>query len=97
MDQQRQGTRSTNTSLINPDTMEDVPQFTNNNRSHPIYMTITDLDGNLYSDQTGRLTIISNRGNCSVVIFFAVDGNYIKYYPNKSQHCSQLLKEYDDV
>ena len=40
MDQQWQGTRSTKPVSIKPDTMEEIPQLTNNNRSHYIYMTI---------------------------------------------------------
>ena len=96
MDQTRAGTRSTR---ANPDTdpMEAVPQTPLNDRTHHVYMTITDVEGRLYSDQTGRFPITSNRGNCYVVIFYAVDGNYIKSYPIKSRHRSQLLKAYDDV
>ena len=60
-------------------------------------MTITNLDSKLYSEQTGRFPITSNRGNCYVVIFYAVDGNYIKSHPINSHHRSQLLKAYDDV
>ena len=69
MDQQRQGTRSTKPVPIKPDTMEEVPQLPNNERSHHVYMKITDLEGKLYSDQTGRFTIPSTRGKCHVVIF----------------------------
>ena len=60
-------------------------------------MTITDLDGKLYSHQNCCFPITSNCGNCYVVNFFAVDVNYIKLYPIKYQHRSQLLKAYDDV
>ena len=91
MDQQRQDTGSTNPIPIKPDTMEEVPQLPNNNSSHHVYMTINDLDGKLYSDQTGRFPITSNRGNFYVVILYAVDGNY------KSHYLSQVLKAYDDV
>ena len=77
--------------------MEEVPQFPNNDRSHHVYMKITDLDGKLYSNQTGCFPITSNRGSCYVVILYSVDGNYIKAYPIKSRHFSQLLKVYDDV
>ena len=97
MDQQRQDTGSTNPIPIKPDTMEEVPQLPNNNSSHHVYMTINDLDGKLYSDQTGRFSITSNRRNCYVVIIYAVDGNYIKSYPIKSHNRSQLLKYYDGL
>ena len=68
----------------------------NDCRNH-VYMTITDLDSKIYYNQTCCSHITSNRGNCCVVIFYAVDGNYIKAYPIKSHHHSQLLKAYDDV
>ena len=77
--------------------MDEVPQLPNNDRIHYVYMTITNLDGNLYSDQTGRFPITSNHGNCYVVIFYAVDGKNIKVYPIKSHHRSQLLKACCDV
>ena len=78
MDQQRQGTSSTKPVPIDTDTMEEVTQMPNNDRSHHFYMTITDLEGKLYSYQTGRFPITPNRGNCYVIILYAVDGNYIK-------------------
>ena len=97
MDQQRQCMLSTKPVPINPNTMEKVPHLNNNERSHDVYMIITDLHGKLYSDQTGRFPITSNCGNCYVIIFYAVNGNYIKAYPINPHHCSQLLKAYDDV
>ena len=97
MDQQRQGTRSTKPLLIKPDTMEEVPQLPSNERSHHVYMKITDLDGKLYSNQTGRFTITSNLGNFYVVIFYAVDGKYIKAYTINYHHLSELLKAYNDI
>ena len=77
--------------------MEEAPQLPKNDRIHHVYMTITDLDGKLYSDQPGRFLITSNRGNCYVVIFYAVNGNCIKAYPIKYRHRSQLLNAYDDL
>ena len=86
MDQQRQGTRSTKPVTIKTNTMEEVPQLPKKERIHHVYMTITDLDGKLHSDQTVRFPITSNHGNFYVVILYAVDGNYIKAYPIKSHH-----------
>ena len=45
----------------------------------------------------GRFPITSNCKNCYVVIFFAADQNYIKSYPIKSRHHSQLLKVYEEL
>ena len=97
MDQRRTGIRSTTSTATEGDSMEPVQQTPSNDRSHHVYMSITDIDGKLYSDQTGRFPITSNRGNCYVVIFYAVDGNYIKSYPIKSRHRSELLKAYEEV
>ena len=97
MDQQRQGKRSTKPSPIKSDTMEEVPQLPKNECSHHVYMKIADLDGKLYSKQTGRFPITSNCGNCYAVIFYAVDSKYIKAYPIKSQHRSQILNTYNDI
>ena len=60
-------------------------------------MTISEIDGKLYSDQTGRFPVTDNRGNCYVSLFYTVDLNYIKSYPLKSRHRSYLLKAHDDV
>ena len=78
MDQQRQGTCSTKTVPIKPGTTEEVPQLTNNYFSHHVYTKTTNLEDKLYSDQTGRFPITSNRGSFYVAIFYAVDGNCIR-------------------
>ena len=97
MDQRRIGIRSTKPITKEADSMEPVTQTPTNDRCHHVYMSITDIDGKLYSDQTGQFPITSNRGNCYVVIFYASDGNYIKSYPIKSRHRTQLLKAYEEV
>ena len=60
-------------------------------------MTISEIDGNLHSDQTGYFPVTSNRGNCYVPLVYTVDSNYNKSYSLKSRHCSELLKSYDNV
>ena len=97
MYQKRQGTRSTKPVPIDPDTTEEAPNLTNNNHIHHVYMTITNLYGKLYSDETGHFPIMPNCGNCYVVIFYEVDGNYIKAYPIKYHHRSHLIKAYNDM
>ena len=51
----------------------------------------------MYSDQTGRFPITSNRGNSLVAIFYAVNVNDTKSYPLKSRDRSQLLQAYEGV
>ena len=91
MDQRQTGIRSTRPKSKQPprptperemaDAMECPPQSPNNDRCHQVFMTVAEVDGKLYSDQPGCFPITSNRGNILVVIFYAVDGNYIKSYP----------------
>ena len=97
MDQRRTGIRSTKPTTKEADSMDPVPQTPTNDRCHHVYMSITDINGILYSDQTGRFPITSNRGNCYFFIFYASDGNYIKSYPIKSRHRTQLLTAYEDI
>ena len=100
MNQRRAGIRSTCVppdTEPEPDSMELVPQTLHNDHINHIYMTTEDIEEKLYSDQTVHFPITSNRGNSVVVIFFCADGNYIKSYPIKSRHRSNLLKAYNDV
>ena len=92
MDQCKVGIHSTKTKRSDPNPMESVPQTPLNNKTHHVYMSIADIEGRLFSDQTGRFPITSNQGNCYFIIFYAVDGNYIKSYPIKSRHRSKLNK-----
>lgn len=58
---------------------------------------MVDIDGQLFTDQTGRFPLTSNKGNNYVVIFYTVDANHIKSYPIKSRHRSELLRAYSEV
>jgi len=62
-----------------------------------VFMTITKVDCQLFIDQTGRFPVTSNRGNNYIVIFYVVDANYIKSYPIKSCHHTELIKAYTNV
>ena len=71
MDQQQTGIRSTRPKSKQPprptpeqemaDAMECPPQSPNNDRCHQVFMTVTEVNGKLYSDQTGRFPITSTR------------------------------------
>jgi hypothetical protein len=90
MDQSCQGKQSTNTGSpegIPPpfppdskpiDTMEPLPQEPFNAPTHFVFMTIIEISGMLFSSQSGRFPITSNRGNKYVVIFYIYDANFIK-------------------
>jgi hypothetical protein len=72
-------------------------QAPHNDKTNMVFMSMVEVEGQLFTDQTGRFPVSSNRGNNYIVIFYAVDPNYIKSYPIKSRHRSELLKAYDDV
>eukprot|EP00804_Cyclotella_cryptica_P020487 CCRYP_019795-RA/>CCRYP_019795-RA protein AED:0.41 eAED:0.41 QI:0/-1/0/1/-1/1/1/0/277 len=104
MDQTRAGIRSTKAARIHPaccssphNTMEPPQQAPNNDKTNMVFLTIAKVDGQLFTDQTGRFPVTSSRGNNYIVIFYIVDANYIKSYPIKSRHRTELIKAYDDV
>eukprot|EP00970_Alexandrium_tamarense_P007123 scaffold1237_cov194-Alexandrium_tamarense.AAC.1 len=102
MDQRRTGIRSTKSSHAVPppnvvDTMEEPEQAPQNDKTNMVFMTIAEAEGQLFTDQTGRFPVTSNRGNNYIVLFYVVDANFIKSYPIKSRHRTELLKAYDDV
>ncbi|KAL7474137.1 hypothetical protein ACHAW6_000129 [Cyclotella cf. meneghiniana] len=58
---------------------------------------MVDIQGQLFTDQTGRFPVTSNRGNNYIVIFYMVDANHFKSCPIKSRHRTELLLAYNDV
>jgi hypothetical protein len=102
MDQRMQGIRSTKSSHANPspdaiDTMEEPEQAPSNDKTNMVFMTIAEADGQLFTDQTGRFPVTSNKGNNYIVLFYVVDANFIKSYPIKSRHRTEILKAYEEV
>ena len=77
LDQKSQGLRSTKVKMeskienkseikIESDTL---PQEPNNGKTNEIYIALEDIDGKIYSDQTGKFPRTSNRGMKYVMIF----------------------------
>ena len=104
MDQTRAGIRSTKSSLLPPtenpplpDTMEPPEQAPHNDKTNMVFLTLAEVEGQLFTDQTGRFPVTSSRGNNYIVMFYVVDANYIKSYPIKSRHRTELIRAYDDV
>ena len=99
LDQWRQGIRSTKSALatITLEPMEAPPQLPLNDKTNMVFMTMLDIEGQLFTDQTGCFPISSNRGNNYIVILYAFDTNYIKSYPIKSRHSTKILKAYKEV
>jgi hypothetical protein len=100
MDQRRAGILSTKSSRASTrdselDHMVEQEQAPQNDKTHIVFMTIVTVEGQLFTDQTGRFPVTSNRGNNYIVVFYAVDPNYIKSYPIKSRHRSELMMAYE--
>jgi hypothetical protein len=98
MDQTRQGQRSTqpnptNTSdaniLLDDDDNNALPHHINEGLTNLVFMVIHDITGLVFSNQTGRFPITSNRGQAYLVIFYIYDANFIASvpikYPNKTR------------
>ena len=76
LDQKSQGLRSTKPKIeknnakseikIEPDTPLQEP---NNEKTNEVYIALEDIDGKIYSDQTGKFPRTSNRGMKYVMIF----------------------------
>jgi hypothetical protein len=109
MDQSHQGKQSTKASSPtgNPppfppdgkpiDTMKPLPQEPLNARTHFVFMTIIEISGRLFSNQSCWFPITSNRGNKYVLIFYIYDANFVKSVPTKSQSKEELLWAYQLV
>jgi hypothetical protein len=95
MDQTRQGQRSTHPTSIFADDSVDVPTPAPGNiRTNLVYMTTHEATGHLYTDQTGRFPVTSNRGHAYLVIFYIYDANFIAFVPIKNWTKEELLRAY---
>ncbi len=54
-------------------------------------MTIIKISGTVFSNQSGRFPITSNRGNKYIVIFYIYNANFVKSVPIKSRSKEELL------
>jgi hypothetical protein len=69
------------------DPIEDVPQEPHNTCTHFVFMAIYTINGNVFTDQTGRFPITSNCSQAYVVVFYIFDANAIQSVPIKN--CSK--------
>jgi hypothetical protein len=82
-------------SFNNP--MEDVPQEPHNAHTHFVFMAIYEINGNLFTNQTGRFPITSNRGHTYVVVFYIFEVNVIWSVPIKNWSKEELLRAYRKI
>eukprot|EP00957_Ditylum_brightwellii_P153782 11705193-Ditylum_brightwellii.AAC.1 len=67
-----------------------------NFKTNYVFTMVEEIDGKVYSNQTGAFPRVSNRGNRYVMIFCVYDANYIKGIPIKSKKSEEYQKAYDD-
>jgi hypothetical protein len=101
MDQTPQGQRSTQpnptstSDAINSFDNNDVlPGHINEGLTNLVFMVIHDITGLVFSDQTRRFPITSNRGHTYLVIFYIYDANFIASVPIKNRTKQELLQAY---
>jgi hypothetical protein len=102
LDQTRQGQRSTSrnnpsTTIIatNSDDNDDIPTTpTDVGLTNLVFMITHTITGKVFTDQTGRFPITSNRGNAYLVTFYVYDANFIASVPIKNRTKEELLHAY---
>ncbi len=106
MDQQRQGTRSTqrmaSTPAIpmqpttdQPDTDDAMSEEVLMTRTHHAYLSVQDLPtGRVFTDQTGPFPVVSTQGIKAVMVMYDYDSNAILLEGITSRGKTELLRAY---
>jgi hypothetical protein len=93
---QRQNVRSTKKKISDDVLFEDC-ELTRTITKHDILVKVINASETVYTDQTGRLPIQSNRGNTSLMIYYDVDANYIDAEPLRNHADSQMISAYRNL
>jgi hypothetical protein len=91
LNQQKQNARTTKmkkTKVINQETNMD-----HGIKSQFVYAATIDA-GQTYTDQTGRLPVVSSKGNTYIMILYDYDSNAILTQPIKDRTAPELLKAF---
>ena len=94
MDQKRKNIRSTKPQ--EPDDSQ-TPNEDDGKRTQFVYTAIVDAQqptGQIYTDQTGQLPVISSKGNRYVLVLYDYDSNAILAEPLKSRKQHEILRAY---
>ncbi len=96
MQKQCQNVRSTKQKIC-PDATSDDTLLTQAVAKHNVLVKILNVNETVYSDQTGRLSVQSSRGNTSLMVYYNVDSNYIDAEPIRSHQDSQMIQAYRNL
>ena len=82
------------------DTDNDVAEFTkldNNSRTHDVFLSVEDMNGKIYTYQTGRFPVTSSKGNRYVMIGYNYDSNTSHAECMKSRSRHELQRAYQKI
>jgi hypothetical protein len=71
-----------------------APTYNLPQRSNEVYSIMTELDGKVYTNLTGRFPKTSIKGKKCVLVLYKYDGNAILAEPNKSRADSEAVRAY---
>ena len=94
MKKQRQNVRSTKIRVL---TEQSNPKQEQQRPHREVYIKIYNAHDTIYTDQTGRMPIVSNRGNRLVMVIFEVDSNYIDAEALKDSTDGSLIQAYQTL
>jgi hypothetical protein len=96
MKKQRQNVRSTKQKVIvddDPDGVELTRAITKQN----ILVKVINANETVFTNQTGRFPVQSNRGNTSLMVYYDIDANYIDAEPIRSHADPQMIVAYQKL
>ena len=108
LDQQRKNIRSTKPKAKpkatnphqfpgTPESPDDIQPSTPDARCNHVYLTCTEITGQIYSDQPGQFLVTSASGNSYIMVAHCYDSNAILAVPMPNRTGPSLLKAYKEV
>jgi hypothetical protein len=91
LNQQRRNARTTN--IKDTKVIITEPDLDNGIKTQFVYAATIDA-GQIYTDQTGRFTVVSSKGNKYIIILYDYDINAILAQPIKDRTALELLKAF---
>jgi hypothetical protein len=96
MKKQWQNVRSTKQKVIVDKPSQD-DELTHAVTKYHILVKVINAEETVYTNQTGRLPIQSNRGNTLLMVYYDVDANYIDAEPIRNHSNSQMIVAYQKL
>jgi hypothetical protein len=94
LNQQRQNARTTK--IKDAKVIVTEPDLDHGNKTQFVYAATIDA-GQIYTDQTGRFSVVSSKGNKYIMILYDYDSNVILAQPIKDRKAPELLKAFQVI